>query len=103
MQMELKLMNLSEIMNLIDDQQLIKLGKLYKIDKVNNKITGLFIVKSFVRCILVGKSLTLRSLEMIGNKSKELSGLLKAKDPSKKQIDHSSLGNCDYFQAIYKD
>ncbi len=33
-------MQISEIMNLIDENKLNEVGKLYKIDKVNNKITG---------------------------------------------------------------
>ncbi len=45
-------MQISEIMNLIDENKLNEVGKLYKIDKVNNKITGKFIIKSFVHCIL---------------------------------------------------
>ncbi len=36
-------MQISEIMNLIDENKLNEVGKLYKIDKVNNKITGKFI------------------------------------------------------------
>ncbi len=44
-------MQISEIMNLIDENKLNEVGKLYKIDKVNNKITGKFIIKSFVHCI----------------------------------------------------
>lgn len=102
-------MNISEIMNLIDDKRIASLGECYKVDKVNNKITGKFIVKSFVKSILDGKKLSLRSLELICNKNKDLSGLLNSKDESKKQIDHSSLGkrldtiNVDYFKAIYED
>ncbi|MFP3017323.1 hypothetical protein [Candidatus Tisiphia endosymbiont of Dioctria rufipes] len=40
-------MNISEIMNLIDKEKLEELGTLYKVDKINNKITGKFIVKNF--------------------------------------------------------
>lgn len=102
-------MEVSEIMNLIDEKELEELGKTYKIDKVNNKITGKFILKSFVQSILNGASLSLRSLELICNRNKEISGLLNSHDESKKRIDHSSLGkrlesiNCDYFRKIYED
>ncbi|MDN3030751.1 MAG: hypothetical protein QMO91_05420 [Candidatus Tisiphia sp.] len=60
-------MQISEIMDLIDEEKLNELGKLYKIDKVNNKITGKFILKSFVHCILKGYKLSLRALELITN------------------------------------
>ncbi|MDN3030398.1 MAG: hypothetical protein QMO91_03510 [Candidatus Tisiphia sp.] len=70
-------MQISEIMDLIDEEKLNKLGKLYKIDKVNNKITGKFILKSFVHCILKGYKLSLRALELITNNNKNLSSLLK--------------------------
>ena len=101
-------MNISEIMNIINEKELIELGKICKIDKVNNKITGNFILQSFVQSILSGTTLSLRSLELICNKNKELSGLLNSHDESKQQIDHSSLGkrlesiNCDYFRKIYE-
>ncbi|WP_341757101.1 MULTISPECIES: hypothetical protein [unclassified Candidatus Tisiphia] len=58
-------MQISEIMNLIDENKQNEVGKLYKIDKVNNKITGKFIIKSFVHCILKGYKLSLRALELI--------------------------------------
>ena len=102
-------MKISEIMNLIDEKELEELGRVYKIDKVNNKITGKFILKSFVQSIINGASLSLRSLELICNKNKEISSLLNSQDESKKQVDHSSLGkrlesiNCDYFKKIYED
>jgi transposase len=103
------MMNVSKIMDLIDNERLVSLGELCKIDKANNKITGRFIVKSFVKSILDGRKLSLRSMELICNKNKDLSGLLNSKDEAKKRIDHSSLGkrlekiNCDYFKAIYED
>jgi hypothetical protein len=36
-------MKVTEIIDLIDEQKLNELGKLYKIDKINHKITGKFI------------------------------------------------------------
>lgn len=102
-------MNINEIIKLIDEKKLAELGSLHKVDKVNNKITGNFILKSFVRTVLVGRSVSLRSLEAICNSNRDLSNLLKAKDPSKKTIDHSAVGkrletiNVGFFQAIYED
>lgn len=102
-------MNISEIMNLIDKEKLEELGTLYKVDKINNKITGKFIVKNFVKCILMKRAVSLRSLEMLCNNSKELFELLKSKRLDKKQVDHSSIGkrlksiNVEYFQGIYED
>ncbi len=102
-------MQLSDIMNLLNEDALEQIGKQYQIDKVNHKITGKFILKSFVQSILNGTSLSLRSLELLCNSNKGLSSLLNARDDSKKQIDHSSLSkrlkgiNYDYFKRIYED
>jgi hypothetical protein len=101
-------MNVSEIINLIDEDKLDELGSLYKIDKVNNKITGKFILKSFVRCILKGYSMTLRSLETVCNNNLDISKLLKTKDINNKCLDHSSIGkrlrkiDVRYFKDIYE-
>ena len=43
----------SKIMSYLDDDKLISLGKLYKVNKPNHKITGSFIVKSFVKLALL--------------------------------------------------
>ena len=102
-------MRLSDIMNLLNEDALEQIGKQYEIDKVNHKITGKFILKSFIQSILNGTSLSLRSLELICNSNKGLSSLLNSRDDSKKQIDHRSLGkrlegiNDDYFKRIYED
>ena len=102
-------MNVSEIMNLIDEDKLNELSSLYKIDKVNNKITGKFILKSFVRCILKGYIMTLRSLETVCNNNLDISKLLKTKDINNKRLDHSSIGkrlrkiDVRYFKDIYED
>ncbi|MDN3030996.1 MAG: hypothetical protein QMO91_06780 [Candidatus Tisiphia sp.] len=79
-------MQISEIMDLIDEEKLNELGKLYKIDKVNNKITGKFILKSFVHCILKGYKLSLRALELITNNNKNLSSLLKTQDKNNNDL-----------------
>jgi len=100
-------MQISEIMDLIDEEKLNELGKLYKIDKVNNKITGKFILKSFVHCILKGYKLSLRALELITNNNKNLSSLLKTQDKNNNVLDHSSISkrlssiDTRYFEDIY--
>src|ERR1700760_731499 len=102
-------MQVSKIIDLIDDQKLEELGKLHKIDKVNNKISGKFILKSFVSCILKGYPISLRLIEKVCNSNTNLSGLLKAKDDNNKKIDHSSIGKrltnieAFYFRDIYQD
>lgn len=102
-------MNISEIMELIEEDKLRELGALFRIDKINSKITGSFIVKSFVKCALIGRTMSLRALENICNNSKDLSSLLKSKDPDKQRIDHISLGkrlktiDPIYFKEIYDD
>ncbi|MDN3030383.1 MAG: hypothetical protein QMO91_03420 [Candidatus Tisiphia sp.] len=101
-------MQISEIMDLIDEEKLNELGKLYKIDKVNNKITGKFILKSFVHYILKGYKLSLRALELITNNNKNLSSLLKTQDKNNNVLDHSSISkrlssiDTRYFEDIYK-
>lgn len=101
-------MQIKEIMDLIKDEQLIALGKEYKIDKVNHKITGGFILKTFVRSSLLGRAISLRSMEEMVPLSGELSGLLKTKKESVK-VDHSSIGKRlqtikpEYFKAVYED
>jgi len=101
-------MQVSEIINLIDEQKLNELGKLYKIDKINHKITGKFILKSFVSCILKGYPISLRLIEKVSNNHTNLSSLLKAKNTYNKKIDHSSIGKrlskleSDYFKDIYQ-
>lgn len=101
-------MKIKEILNLIDEKKLEELGSLHKVDKVNNKITGNFILKSFINAVLTGRSVSLRSLETMCN-NRDLSNLLKTKDSNKKMIDHSAVGkrletiNIEFFQAIYED
>ena len=52
----MKPLNISEVIGLIEDNKLEELGKFYKVDKANHKITGAFILKSFVRSALLGKA-----------------------------------------------
>lgn len=58
-------MEIKEIMNLISDKRLIEVGDKYTVDKANHKITGAFILKSFVRSSLLGRPISLRTLEEI--------------------------------------
>lgn len=100
-------MNISEIMQLISEEEIERLGHHYKIDKINNKITGKFILKSFVKCALMGYKMSLRGIETICNNRQELLAMLKT-NAQTRSIDHSSIGkrlkaiNIDYFEAIYK-
>jgi Transposase DDE domain len=105
---ELK-MDIKEIMSLIDDEHIKKLGEVHKIDRVNTKITGQFILKVFVQSALKQQPLSLRAIENLTRNDKSLSDTLNAKDTGKKVIDHSSLGkrlkiaNVEYFKNIYED
>ncbi|MEI6372011.1 MAG: IS4 family transposase, partial [Nostocales cyanobacterium ELA608] len=99
----------TEIMKLVSDKKLIELGKEYGVDKVNHKITGAFILKSFVRSSLLGRPISLRSIEEITPVAGDVNNLLKTKKRNKKKVDHSSIGKrlrtikTEYFQAIYND
>jgi hypothetical protein len=96
-------------MKLVSDKKLIELGKEYGVDKVNHKITGAFILKSFVRSSLLGRPISLRSIEEITPVAGDVNNLLKTKKRNKKKVDHSSIGKrlrtikTEYFQAIYND
>lgn len=102
-------METKEIMNLISDKRLIEVGEKYTVDKANHKITGAFILKSFVRSSLLGRPISLRTLEEIVPATLELSSLLKTKKVGKNKIDHSSIGKrlktikTEYFKAIYDE
>jgi hypothetical protein len=82
-------MKVSEIINLLDTA---KLNALDKADKRNHKITGRYILKSFVSSILKGERMSLRTLETVTNNNKDISSLLKAKNIDNKHLDHSSIG-----------
>ena len=107
--MDRKKFLLGEIMKLVSDKKLIELGKEYGVDKVNHKITGAFILKSFVRSSLLGRPISLRSIEEITPVAGDVNNLLKTKKRNKKKVDHSSIGKrlrtikTEYFQAIYND
>lgn len=102
-------MNISNIMDLLSENNLNQLGDLYQVDKINHKITGKFILKSFVFCILKGYNMTLRSLEIVCNNNINISKLLKTKDIKNKCLDHSSLGkrlrtiDVGYFKQVYNE
>ncbi len=96
-------------MGLIDDNKLEELGKFYKVDKANHKITGAFILKSFVRSALLGRPISLRSIEEMVTHLPDLSALLKSKSQHQAKVDHSSIGKrlekleVNYYQTIYED
>jgi hypothetical protein len=99
----------SKLMSYLDDDTLIALGKHHNVDKPNHKITGAFIVKSFIKSVLLNRPVSLRSMETLTKSSSELTSLLKAKNENKKHFDHSSLGkrldkiSVNYFSDIYQD
>ncbi len=101
-------MKLASIMELIPSEEISAIGKEIGVDSKNSKITGSFILKSFIRCSLLHRPISLRSIESMCNNTPSLSDLLKVKSPSKSKIDHSSLGkrlnkiNPDYFAKIYE-
>ena len=101
-------MKLASIMELIPSEEISAIGKEIGVDSKNSKITGSFILKSFIRCSLLHRPISLRSIESMCNNRPSLSDLLKVKSPSKSKIDHSSLGkrlnkiNPDYFAKIYE-
>lgn len=102
-------MDVTDIMQMIDEAKVERLGNYYKVDKVNTKLTGHFILKLFVKSALKGYPLSLRGLEEHCNSNKDLSFLLRSKKEGKKRIDHSSLGKrlekieVQYFRSIYED
>lgn len=100
--------SLSKIIGMIDDNKLSQLGTLHSVDKVNTKITGSFILKSFIYAALQKIPLSLRSIENFTKNNKILSSELKANDQNK-DIHYSSLSkrlkniNINYFKDIYED
>jgi hypothetical protein len=84
----MKPLNISEVIGLIDENRLEELGK----DKANHKITGGFILKSFVRSALLGRPISLRSIEEMVTHLPDLSALLKSKSQHQSKVDHSSIG-----------
>jgi len=105
----MKPLNIFEVIGLIDDNKLEELGKFYKVDKANHKITGAFILKSFVRSALLGRPISLRSIEEMVSNLADLSSLLKSKSQHQAKVDHSSIGKrlekleVNYYRAIYED
>ena len=93
----------------IDDDKVKWIGAWHKIDKVNTKITGLFILKVFMPEALQHKPIPLSSMEFLTNPDKSLSAALKSKDKSQQTLEHSSIGqrlkgaNVEFFQDIYED
>jgi len=103
------MMKVSEIMDLLPDKNLQKIGEKLQVDKKNTKITGSFIVKSFVRSSLLKRPISLRTIEFMCNNTSSINRLLKTKSNLQAKIDHSSLGkrlnniSPDYFEEVYND
>ena len=99
----------TQIMSYLNDDKLESLGSLYNVNRYNHKITGAFIVKSFVKSVLTNRPVSLRSIETLTESSIELQALLKTDNTDKRRLDHSSLGkrldkiSTDYFRDIYED
>lgn len=102
-------MNINQIISMIDDRKIESLGQLHKVDKVNTKLTGCFILKVLTQSALEGRPMSLRTIETLTKNNKRVSSYLKSTDLSQKKIDHSSLGkrlktiNSDFFKDIYED
>ncbi|WP_035574537.1 hypothetical protein, partial [Holospora undulata] len=56
-----------DIMSICIDIWLERLGKLYDVNRYNNKITGELLFKGLLRLILLGKKTRLRMLEKLIN------------------------------------
>ena len=67
----------TQIMSYLNDDKLESLGSLYNVNRYNHKITGAFIVKSFVKSVLTNRPVSLRSIETLTESSIELQALLK--------------------------
>lgn len=92
---------IEEILNLIKDEDLEKLGKLNEVDRYNTKLVGKMIFKGLMRLILMGQKTSLRTLEMVINRC------VADKNDNKNKITYSGLSkrlkfiNPDYFKGVY--
>ncbi len=98
-----------EVMKLLDDDRLEALGSLYSVDKLNTKITGEYILKTYLTLILNGRSVSQRGIELATANNKDLSSLLRSKKEKNKKITHSAISKrlhsmeVGYIQEIYND
>lgn len=94
---------IEEILNLIKDEDLEKLGKLNEVDKYNTKLVGKMVFKGLMRLILMGQKTSLRALEMVINRR------MVGKNDDKNKVTYSGLSkrlkiiNPDYFKGVYID
>ena len=73
------------VLNLIDDDYLSKLSFIYNIDKNNTKLTGRLIFKSLLRNLLLGRGVSLRSLQTLIENAPDLKNMIASKNGEKKQ------------------
>lgn len=101
-------MEVKEILGLIEETRLQEIGAALNVDKKNQKITGSFILKSFVLSILRGRPISSRSIERLSINNAMIAKELNCKKESNRKIDHSSLSKrinsmpTKYFAEIYK-
>lgn len=76
---------IEEILNLVKDEDLEKLGKLNEVDKYNTKLVGKMVFKGLMRLILMGQKTSLRALEMVINRR------MVSKDDDKNKVTYSGL------------
>ena len=101
-------MEVKAILDLIDNTRLKSIGSALNVDKKNQKITGSFILKSFVLSILKGRPISSRAIERLSMSNAMISKELKCKKESNRKIDHSSLSKrinaipIKYFSGIYE-
>lgn len=92
---------IEEILNLVKDEDLEKLGKLNEVDRYNTKLVGKMIFKGLMRLILMGQKTSLRMLEMVINRC------VGGKNDNKNKVTYSGLSkrlkfiNPDYFKGVY--
>lgn len=94
---------IEEVLNLIKDEDLERLGKSTEVDKCNTKLVGKIIFKGLMKLILIGQKTSLRALEIVINRC------VIDKDNDKNTVTYSGLSkrlkvmNPDYFKGIYTD
>ena len=94
---------IEEVLNLIKDEDLERLGKLSEVDKCNTKLLGKIIFKGLMKLILMGQKTSLRTLEMVINRC------VVDKNNDKNTVTYSGLSkrlkviNPDYFKGVYFD
>ena len=94
---------IEEVLNLIKDEDLERLGKISEVDRCNTKLVGKIIFKGLMKLILMGHKTSLRTLEMVINRC------VVDKNNDKNTVTYSGLSkrlkviNSDYFKGVYID